>query len=267
MPQGGTLAWIAELWGGAWQWECISKTNDISDPSLVGIGQRLTIPGRCLTSDEAPVGQIVFSSGLPEMTTSLVLNIRNGRIDSYDHELREHNWTRDIQTARVVRSEQRDDDSSLDLTIGATGAPGTPWNPTSDEDELQPVWSPDGEWIAFIRAKPDRIIGQDFGDLWIGHAEGSELHQLTRGYCVADPFWSPNGNYIAFTARCEVTVSEGQQQDWSRASEPADIGVVPCPWVVPKEEGPTDQEYLGYMVLLTGPDWEEIYGWLPEQSE
>jgi hypothetical protein len=91
-------------------------------------------------------------------------------------------------------------------------------------DYRDPVWSPDGKWIAFVVSQPyfrpagstlpsPGVIGSD--SIWIASANGSDMHQasnnlpseidLTRFSCqtssgiASPPYWSPDGNYIAFS--------------------------------------------------------------------
>jgi len=72
--------------------------------------------------------------------------------------------------------------------------------PPLDSYELNPVWSPDGEWIAFDR-EPD-------GGLFKVRPDGSDLTLLTRGY-VSRPAWSPDGTMLAF----EASDAPGPKQD------------------------------------------------------
>jgi Tol biopolymer transport system component len=61
----------------------------------------------------------------------------------------------------------------------------------SDE---QPIWSPDGEKIAFV--------SEDDGDLYVMNSDGPGRTRLTDtpGYDHWPPTWSPDGERIAFTS-------------------------------------------------------------------
>jgi Tol biopolymer transport system component len=61
----------------------------------------------------------------------------------------------------------------------------------------QPVWSPDGTRLAFVRAGTS--IG---GDIYVADANATHLRRLTHSSRGAvDPVWSPNGRELAFTQR------------------------------------------------------------------
>jgi hypothetical protein len=61
---------------------------------------------------------------------------------------------------------------------------GVGWPPT-------PVWSPDGQWLAFVDSSPSEYAGQ-----WVARIDAeSELHHLGPG---GNPVWSPDGRWLAF---------------------------------------------------------------------
>lgn len=55
-----------------------------------------------------------------------------------------------------------------------------------------PRWSPDGDWIAFVRQVEGR------SDIWVIPASGGDPVQLTDLGDVSAPEWSPDGEFIAF---------------------------------------------------------------------
>jgi TolB protein len=62
------------------------------------------------------------------------------------------------------------------------------------------AWSPDGDWIAFVRAEQD----QRRSEIWLVHPDGSGLRQLTRlGSESRWPSWAPDGSKLAFGGRVE----------------------------------------------------------------
>jgi Tol biopolymer transport system component len=57
---------------------------------------------------------------------------------------------------------------------------------------FDPVWSPDGENIAYTQRSGESI------DVWITPVDGGEPYQLTQLGTCAEPVWSPDGSQIAF---------------------------------------------------------------------
>ncbi len=63
------------------------------------------------------------------------------------------------------------------------------------ESARQPVWSPDGKQIAFVRT----VKGK--GQVFIMPLNGGEAWQLTKSeYGASGPLWSPDGKQIAFSS-------------------------------------------------------------------
>lgn len=62
---------------------------------------------------------------------------------------------------------------------------------TLAHEAWSPAWSPDGDWIAYYRASPDR-----FG-LYVIRPDGSDNHQILAGDAEY-PTWSPDGRRLAF---------------------------------------------------------------------
>ena len=69
---------------------------------------------------------------------------------------------------------------------------------TSDENnDIDPVWSPNGQRIAFNRFPAD----WSGCEVYLMNADGTGITQLTHGGgCEFGGIWSPNGKQIAFTA-------------------------------------------------------------------
>jgi Tol biopolymer transport system component len=79
------------------------------------------------------------------------------------------------------------------------------WNEDTTEETLKmmgiapwagnPVWSPDGQKIAFLFG-----FGDSPGEIWVINADGSGLVSLGSGEVQANGSWSPDSQKIIFTA-------------------------------------------------------------------
>jgi TolB protein len=63
---------------------------------------------------------------------------------------------------------------------------------SAEDSAFFPRWSPDGEWIAFVR----RVDGRS--DIWIVPAGGGDPIRVTEEGDVTAPEWSPDGQFLAF---------------------------------------------------------------------
>jgi Tol biopolymer transport system component len=63
-------------------------------------------------------------------------------------------------------------------------------------DEENPVWSPDGKRLAFVR-----LDGRS-SQIYIARADGRGARLLDTGFAFSfNPAWAPDGRRIAFAAR------------------------------------------------------------------
>ncbi|MBK8134363.1 MAG: PD40 domain-containing protein [Chloroflexi bacterium] len=63
-----------------------------------------------------------------------------------------------------------------------------------------PRFSPDGQWIAFVRVQIDREKNAYLRNIWLAAADGSRLFPLTRSGKDTQPRWAPDGRQIAFSS-------------------------------------------------------------------
>ena len=92
-----------------------------------------------------------------------------------------------------------------------------------ETNDSLPVFSPDGEWLAFGRKKPRAPMGKQ---LWLMHPDGSEAVGLTENADMyySNPAWSPDGAQI---------VVQGNFLAESEAS--------PALWLVDMESGTLEE--------------------------
>ena len=74
---------------------------------------------------------------------------------------------------------------------------------TSERDEYDPAWSPDGEWIAYVTQ-----IG-DQSDVFVMRADGSEAVNLTNSTYANDfqPIWTADSERLIFVS---YTAAQGE---------------------------------------------------------
>jgi Tol biopolymer transport system component len=68
----------------------------------------------------------------------------------------------------------------------------------SSAGERDPEWSPDGNWIAFVRSPPRRPRESS---IWVVRSDGRDARRISWGRRDVAPTWSPDGRTIAFVRR------------------------------------------------------------------
>jgi Tol biopolymer transport system component len=72
----------------------------------------------------------------------------------------------------------------------------------SQSDDAFPAWSPDGEWIAFVRKEKHDGIPSTEDQIWVMRADGSDAHPVTDtpDHIHGQPQWSPDGSWLVYQA-------------------------------------------------------------------
>jgi Tol biopolymer transport system component len=66
----------------------------------------------------------------------------------------------------------------------------------NNEVFYDPIYSPDGSKIAFVKTAADEDV---YGEIWLIDIDGANLVRLTSGHSDWYPAWSPNGDQIMFS--------------------------------------------------------------------
>jgi TolB protein len=63
---------------------------------------------------------------------------------------------------------------------------------TPDQDGYHAVWSPDGQWVAFMsNYQNGGYDAPSYGDLWLIRADGTQAQRLISKVSFSEPLWLP----------------------------------------------------------------------------
>ena len=82
------------------------------------------------------------------------------------------------------------------MVVSAHGGPLLRLSPFVRNSESSPVWSPDGQRLAFVGSPAKHVIVG--GDIYVVNTDGSDLAKVTDGLNDGQPTWSPDGFRLAF---------------------------------------------------------------------
>jgi TolB protein len=97
----------------------------------------------------------------------------------------------------------------------------------NDDEELDAMWSPDGERIAFTSDRDGKR------QLYLMDDEGGQIRQLTKSdFASQSPVWSPDGRRIVFYRRAQETLQQVYMLNLDTGkSVPLTSGISITPWL------------------------------------
>ncbi|MEP6979082.1 MAG: hypothetical protein ABI948_13600 [Thermoleophilia bacterium] len=93
---------------------------------------------------------------------------------------------------------------ALVIGVGSAGGSGAGCNANRAWQDRYPVWSPKGDWMAFLRQLPGCDPAPQ--TLWIAHPNGKGARAITAVRTYA-PSWSPDGRRLVFETQRGVEIA------------------------------------------------------------
>jgi dipeptidyl aminopeptidase/acylaminoacyl peptidase len=116
----------------------------------------------------------------------------------------------------VSRMDVEDDEYRSDLWIVATDGSAPPRQLTFGPDDSSPVFSPDGQWLAFVRAPKE---GKP--QIHVLPTAGGDARKLTdHPLGASGPVWCPQSRRLAYVARIPEPGRYGTEKEITPGKEP-----------------------------------------------
>jgi Tol biopolymer transport system component len=192
-PDGSRLAWMSRYAGRPhiaamdlaegepYQLPAAEAFSSVSSPAWLEDGKRVSFwassgSQSLLVIADGVTGEELERIELPEYRNLFVWNPRNG----------------------LVAYARQNFDRYEVVISGSASTADSPLE--SGGEEYAPVWSNDGEWLAF-QSDAGRSAGEN--EIWIVRIDGTQLRQVTGspgGTWSRAPTWSPDGRWIAYVS-------------------------------------------------------------------
>jgi len=207
----------------------VMRADGSAQTSWVATGAWDDYPRWAPDGERISLSTTAETEGVPN--SEIFVRRLNGSLQQVTYSVAEDQWADWSPDGRIIFTEGYKDGSDWDIyIIDADGSNRTTWLDATNCD-VQPTWSPDGNWIAFLRITKDTngsgsMDFEDAGDIWVGRATGGGLQQLTSGAWALTPTWSPDSEWVAF-----AQVHDSNNNGRSDQNDTVNI------WAVPRSGG------------------------------